>query len=96
MIFGGHGISTFDTEFEKHSLKIFISSYLSDTTFALTISDIFSSVNFLSARHGFTVSQNYFLSVTDLTSRLLKKYFRILRSTLTQIFRSLYTLYVII
>ena len=70
----GHGIS-WNTEFEKHSLKIFISSSLSDTTFTLTVSDIFSSVNFLSARHGFTVSQNYFLSVTDLTSRLLKKYF---------------------
>ena len=80
-------MSKFDTIFEKYSLKIFTNPHSSDTTFSLSINVILLLFNVLSVRHCFTVFQNCLLSVTHLTSRLLKKSFLVFRSSLTQVFR---------
>ena len=56
----------------------------SDTTSSFSVNVILSSFKVLSVRHGFTVFQNCLLSVTRLTSRLLKKSFLVFRSSLTR------------
>ena len=85
-IFKERWISKFDTIFEKYSLKVFTSCLSSDNTFSFKINIILSYFKVLSVRHGYTVFQNCLLSVTHLTSRLLKKPFLVFRKNLIQIF----------
>ena len=73
LILGRRWISKFDIIFEKYSLKFSLALFrlLQLSHFQLTL---FSR-------------QNCLLSVTRLTSRFLKKYFLVFRSSLTEIFR---------
>ena len=72
VIFGGHWISTFDTIFEKHSIEVFTSSLLSDTTFPFSVNVILSFLNVLFERLGCTV---FPICLLPVTWKLLQKYF---------------------